>query len=135
MAVKIQSFCETKQYLPSEIILLNLADLEQNRMHNQCNVVRVKAVVWIYDLLLPVTFKAKIILLNCSSTGRRKDQNTGRCLAAAFCIIFSGQIGFKSYCNRAGQRRQRNVSVSNVIHLNYLHRALARTDVTAIHVG
>lgn len=104
MAVKIQSFCETKQYLPSEIIVFNLAELEQNRMHNQCNAVRVKAVVWIYVLLLPVTFKAKIILLNCSSTGRRKDQNTGHCLAAAFCVTFSGQIGLKSYCSRAGQR-------------------------------
>lgn len=46
-------------------------------MHNQCNAVRVKTEVQIYDLLLPVTFKAKIILLSCFSTGRSEDQNTG----------------------------------------------------------
>jgi len=58
MAVKIQSFHETKQHLPSEFILFNLAELEQNRMHNQCIALRVKAVVQICDLLLSMTFKA-----------------------------------------------------------------------------
>lgn len=48
MAVNIQSFHETKQYLPSEITLFNLLELEQNRMHNQCNAVRFKAVVQIF---------------------------------------------------------------------------------------
>lgn len=74
MAVKMQSFYEIKQYFALEIILFKLVELEQNGMPSQCIVVRIKAVVQIFGLLLPVTFDDKIILLSCSSLGRSEDQ-------------------------------------------------------------
>lgn len=68
------------------MILLKLAELEQNGMPNQYLVVRVKAVVQIFDLLLLVTFSAKIILLICSSLGRSEGQYTSVALLLPFAF-------------------------------------------------
>lgn len=86
MVVKMQLFCEIKQYFPLEIILFKLAELEQNGMPSQCITVRIKAVVQIFGLLLPVTFKDKIILLSCCSPGRSEDQYTSVTFLLPFAL-------------------------------------------------